>query len=114
MIFRFFPRMRLTSPGRATRTRITRKAGGQVQKDSESGTKSAGKKELRVPVGSSERRRMLLADWLSTGQVDSGLKRKKDTDGAVAAGLAAQVHVNGPADVARRVYRELKKPMASG
>lgn len=114
MIVRFFPRMQLISPGMVTRTRIIRKAGEQAQKNPESGTEPAGKKVVRVLDAAEKRRQRMLFDWLRTRRVNPGMKVTTGTGGAVASGQAARVHVDMTADVSRRVYRDLKKPMASG
>lgn len=122
MRFLFLPvpgRLRLSPLGVAMRGRITRKAGGGGKSDPESGSKKGEKGGVRVLGRFSERRRQqMLAHWLKTRRVESGMKKKKGAGGAVAAGLAGGAVLKGEFDVTAqmvgRVYRDLKRPMASG
>lgn len=114
MIFRFFPRMRL-SPITGTHTWIIRKASSGGKKDPESGSEKSSGKGIRVLGGTSEKRRKkMLADWLRTRRVDSVSGKKKAKGVAVAAALAGRAQFDATAQITTRVYRDLKKPVASG
>ncbi|WP_156929517.1 hypothetical protein [Paracoccus sp. J55] len=118
MIFRIWPRpMRLSPLGMVTRTRVVRKGSSGGKKDPESGSETRPAKGLRVLFGGDDgRRQKVLDQWRASRRVDSGKGKKK---GAVAAALAGggkalRADFDVTADMTRKVYRDLKKPMASG
>lgn len=118
-MIRFLPRpMRLSPLGMVTRTRVIRKASSGDKKNPESGSKSSGKRGLRVLFGGDDgRRQKTLDEWRKSRRVDSVRGKKKGTAGAVRAGGAALVaEFDVTAKMAGKVRRDLMaaKPMASG
>lgn len=118
-MIRIWPRPMSLSPlGMVTRrTRVIRKASADGQKSPESGSEKPRRGGIRVLFGGDDgRRQKVLDQWRASRRVDSGKKKKK---GAVAAGLAGGgkalfADFNVTADMTRKVYRDLKKPLASG
>jgi len=114
-MIRVWPRpLRLSPLGMVTRTRIVRKS---AKPDPESGSKGQDKKGVRVLDKAGERRQRMLADWLRTRRVDSPQKRKNggaDAGGAKGGAAGLKAEFGAVETMTRRVYHDLKKPMASG